>query len=1017
MIHFLGRFNTIRGRLFLLLAIVLVPAILVQALIYKDRYDTSRSEEVRANLDIARGMCMAFEQFVENVFQQELVIGLAFASGRLSLEDIRTLLERSAQEHPSVMSFAWTDPRGRIAHSSFRQDEGLDLRAHPFFLEMHAGGLFHVSDLFLLQGSGIPAFTISRSFRHESGVLLGIVVAVVDPSLLHTALAFERAGGGAVGLLDRNGRLVYRFPALELTWEERSLSNRPYIQDALKGREYIVHRAVGAEGNERLYAFTPIDSIGWIVGASKPETEIVAVIQARLLRHVGMFLVVILLSIPLAIFVAHTISSPVRVLRGRVLQGKEDEKVLFEGIKGPYEVQDLALALQRMTDELTKALNGAEEKASKLDAALESLADGVIFYNTEYDLVRMNRAAQMILGFSDEEVRLPAQERIKLFKIMTRKKRPPKVEELVGFRALRGETVRNEEILVQPKGKEEYIHVLTNAAPIRTQDGRLLGAIQTMNDLTAMKRVEASLRESEEKFRAVFEGAVESIYLHDLDGRFLDVNRKGYERLGYTKAEMMNMSIMDIDANTDLVAQRIGILGREDAISFETDMLCKDGSRFPVEINSKFLNYGDRSSYLAVVRDITERKQTEETLRNLANELEDRVRERTLELEKANRAKNDFLANMSHEIRTPLSGILGMAELSLDQGMPDELHDNIEMIRFSALSLNTIINDLLDFSAIEAGRLSIRPVEFSLHEELAKLTGGFKEQAKIHGLSFAFHIDDEVPERVVTDSVRLRQILINFLNNAIKFTPEGGVELGVRRPDCDHFAFSVSDTGIGIPENRINDIFQSFTQLDATVTKRFGGTGLGLAISKNLAELMGGTIEVESKEGTGSVFTLIIPVDIPEQEKRNGPEAKPVPSSSPRPLRILLAEDNPVNRVVIQRHLSKQGHSVSAVVDGRKALEALEKTVFDLVLMDVQMPEMNGMEATRAIREGASGMNPVTLPIIALTAYAMKDDRERFLSAGMDGYVTKPVDFDDLTREIAKVSGVAQSSLGRDTHP
>jgi PAS domain S-box-containing protein len=397
--------------------------------------------------------------------------------------------------------------------------------------------------------------------------------------------------------------------------------------------------------------------------------------------------------------------------------------------------------------------------------------------------------------------------------------------------------------------------------------------------------------------------------------------------------------------------------------------------------------------------DLIERKRAEDALHKLTNELEDRVRQRTSEMEKANRCKDEFLANMSHEIRTPLSGILGMTELSLQLEPSGELQENLEMIRSSALSLNAIVDDLLDFSAIEAGSYRIQQMEFRLGEELRSLTGGYEEKARAKGLSFTWRIEAEVPERVVTDPARVRQILVNLINNAMKFTLAGGVELTVRRLDPDHLAFSVSDTGIGIPEQRIGDIFQSFTQLDATITKRFGGTGLGLAISRRLAELMGGTIDVESREGVGSVFTLIIPFELPGEESAE-PELVHAPVAV-GPLSILLAEDNPVNRLMIQKHLVQQGHTVSAVSDGKQALEELERSMFDLVLMDIQMPEMNGIEATKAIRSNG-GPRP-DIPIIALTAYAMKGDRERFLDSGMNGYVTKPVDFGALADTIIRV--------------
>jgi PAS domain-containing protein len=352
----LGRFNTIRGRLFLLLAVVLVPALLAQVFIYKNRYALRRVEVLQANMEVARGTSTAFEQFVDDVFNQQLAMGLAITTGFLSPEHIHTILVQSADEHQSVLNFAWVDSQGRIEYSSFRGDEGIDLSSNPLFLEMRGGGAQHVSDLFLMPGSGMPVFTVSRSFRDGDGDLMGVMVAVIDPDLLHTALAFEREGGGAVGMLDRNARLVFRHPALlGLTWKQRDLRALPFIQDALKGREYFVERARGVEGVSRVFAFTPIYTIGWVVGASRPETEVVASIRTLLLRDVGLFLIVILLSIPLAAIVAYSISRPVRSLRERAHLSTLEEKEAFKGVGGPTEIQDLASALQQMTKELSES--------------------------------------------------------------------------------------------------------------------------------------------------------------------------------------------------------------------------------------------------------------------------------------------------------------------------------------------------------------------------------------------------------------------------------------------------------------------------------------------------------------------------------------------------------------------------------------------------------------------------------------------------------------------------------------
>ncbi|MFW6323642.1 MAG: ATP-binding protein [Desulfovibrionales bacterium] len=399
--------------------------------------------------------------------------------------------------------------------------------------------------------------------------------------------------------------------------------------------------------------------------------------------------------------------------------------------------------------------------------------------------------------------------------------------------------------------------------------------------------------------------------------------------------------------------------------------------------------------------DLIDRKQAEEKIRDFAGKLEARVVERTQELEQANKAKDQFLANISHEIRTPLAGILGLAELSMDEELQGELRENLEMIRYSAHSLKSIIDDILDFSAIEAQTLPLRPTEFSLRTELAKTAGSIRNQFASKGIPIELTVGNDVPDRIITDPDRLRQILTNFLSNAMKFTETGKVELTVRCAGPDNLCFSVSDTGLGIPRERIHEIFQSFTQLDPTLTKRFGGTGLGLSISKKLAELLGGEIKVQSEPGHGSTFTLILPLEIPQAKGKSGQNGCEHQTTEVPPLCILLAEDNPVNQIVIQKHLTEQGHKVHAVRTGKEAVAETAESKYDLILMDIQMPEMDGIKATKHIRSNLSGKSDI--PIIALTAYAMKGDRERFLAAGMNGYVSKPIDFTTLTELIAEI--------------
>jgi len=390
----------------------------------------------------------------------------------------------------------------------------------------------------------------------------------------------------------------------------------------------------------------------------------------------------------------------------------------------------------------------------------------------------------------------------------------------------------------------------------------------------------------------------------------------------------------------------------------------------------------------------------------------DRRREQDLErarchAEAASQAKSDFLANMSHEIRTPLSGIIGLTQMTLGMSARPEIRENLEMILDSSRSLLGIVNDILDFSKIEAGKMEFSPVDFDLREALDRTMKPFLFAARQKGLRLAVRIAPDLPEVMHGDPDRLMQVVRNLVGNALKFTAKGGVTLKfrlARSGDPMLVECAIRDTGIGIPEDRLPELFQVFTQLETARTKRFGGTGLGLAISRRLVEMMGGTITVESRLDHGSTFSFTVSLRPSQGEPRDGDGASVSPTLGGFVgLRVLLAEDNQVNRLFLKHFLAEAGCEVRLAGSGVEVLSLLALEPADLVLMDIQMPEMDGVEATRRIRAGEAGEEHRGIPVIALTAYSMKGDRERFLSAGLDDYVSKPVDVEEMFMVIRRV--------------
>ncbi len=535
------------------------------------------------------------------------------------------------------------------------------------------------------------------------------------------------------------------------------------------------------------------------------------------------------------------------------------------------------------------------------------------------------------------------------------------------------------------------------------ESGQCVGTLSTGEDITERDAAEQSLRENEQRFRGVVETSPDAIALVGLDGRLLMANRqiaRLYDIDNVDEILSSEITCYDLMASEDRrEAARLfrTMIETGESASAELTLLRSDGSRYPAELHGSVQKApnGSPMGLVVVIRDITERKRAEEELR--------KTRSQAIA---ANRAKTEFLANMSHEIRTPMTAILGFTDLLKDHDLScAQQGDYLETIRKNAEALLELLDDILDLTKIEAEKMTVESIWRPLRDILDDVLTIVEPRARKNQLSLAVEIDPSLPSAVQTDPARLRQILVNLIGNAVKFTEQGGVRIVVSRVESpggeDRVRFAIHDTGVGIAQNKIGELFRPFVQADSSATRHYGGMGLGLAISKRLALLLGGDIVASSEPGRGSVFTLTIGVKPTTTNLCAATAPLDRPTPSPRSC-VLLAEDNPDVQTLLGKILQGMDIEAEFAENGRVAVEMAERSrssgrPYGLILMDIQMPEMDGYEATRRLRSlDWRG------PIVALTAHAMLGDREKCLAAGCNEYLTKPVQLKELRQTLTR---------------
>jgi PAS domain S-box-containing protein len=541
-------------------------------------------------------------------------------------------------------------------------------------------------------------------------------------------------------------------------------------------------------------------------------------------------------------------------------------------------------------------------------------------------------------------------------------------------------------------------------------------------DITERKRSEDALREGHETLRSILNTTLDGFWRVDTTGQLLDVNPAYCQQSGYRREELLQMHVFDLEAK-EVAAESAERMMRLAAVGhdrFESAHRRKDGSIWQVEVSATYRDVSG-GEFLVFLRDISERKRAEAELEQHRYHLEEQVLTRTFELaeakeaaEAASVAKSSFLANMSHEIRTPMNGIIGMANLIRRSGVTPQQAERLDTIDTSTKHLLSIINNILDLSKIEAGKLVLEEIPINVGSVLANVGSILGERAKSKNVRLLVETDT-LPGNLIGDPTRLQQAILNFAGNALKFTEKGTVTLRAVKLDENaelvKIRFEVEDTGIGIQPEAMSRLFGTFEQADNSTTRKYGGTGLGLAITRRLAELMGGDVGVKSTPGVGSTFSFMVKLRKGREEAVAPPAGALDPESLIRQRhagkRILIIDDEPINREVAKMLLEDTGLLIDTAEDGAEAVAKARTTRYSAILMDMQMPKLNGLEATRQIRETSECRNT---PIIAMTANAFAEDKERCFAAGMNDFMAKPFDPDTLFATLLRsLSGTGNS--------
>ncbi|WP_411844706.1 PAS domain S-box protein [Roseibacillus persicicus] len=628
-----------------------------------------------------------------------------------------------------------------------------------------------------------------------------------------------------------------------------------------------------------------------------------------------------------------------------------------------------AIGVEELKNRTGKEREASEQKYREL---FHASVDGIVIHDMRGRVTEASDSAVAMLGYTREALR-----KLKIPRLFTL---DSKDITSVAFRQVKTSgRCRYEAHLMRSDGSTFPAEIVGSLFHINGKP-HVHGIIR---DISSRREAQVAAIERERKFRAVFESSLDGIILHDMSGQILDVNSTLARLVDREREEFLKMELCQLYPPDALPVFRTAIktVRNQGKHRFEIPFLRANGSKFLAEVSCSSFELGNQTLVQGIVRDITEKRRKEEEIR-MAKE----------EAERANKSKSLFLATMSHEIRTPLNGIIGFAELLAAEDLPPNASDSVAMIQRSGDLLLGLITDLLDLSKIESDGLVLSDSDYNLRQTINDILSAQGKVAKEKGIELKANLPNNLPDLVTGDPLRVRQVISNLVGNAVKFTEVGSVEL-ILTIRHTKIHFEIVDTGPGFPNEVAELLFENFFQVDQATTKNHGGAGLGLAICRKLVNQMGGSIKASSTPGVGSRFSFNLPLRVPAEESQNLQSGNPLEAFRPvQGVRLLVAEDQKINARLLGLMLDKARIKYDLVNDGQEALEQLAtERRYDAVLMDVRMPRMDGLEATRRIRKGEAGDTTSEIPIVAVTANAMDEDHENCVAAGMTHFLSKPI--------------------------